>query len=96
MKRQEKFLVLTKLRKIKNILNKAIDYAKNTEKTTLDLINTDNGNVILVSPFECNIKNATFDFMLVKNIAKQVKGDYSNVGGCGYFSLGNYTKFFSK
>ena len=82
MKRLELFLALTKLRKIKSTLNKAIDYAKNIEKTTLDLTNTDTDNIILVSAFECNIENATFDFTVVKDIAKQVKGDYSKVGGC--------------
>ena len=66
-------MAITKLKPITKTLQRAINYATSVEKTS--------ANEKLVSSFECNIVSTEFDFQFTKELAKSIKGDYSNVGG---------------
>ncbi len=70
------FLALTKLKPIYTTLYLAVDYITNIDKTTENV-----ADEILVSSYNCNATSAEFEFLLTQNLAKQVKGDYSKVGG---------------
>lgn len=69
-------MAITKLHPIKTTLNLALDYITDSEKSF-----DKNSKNILISSFNCSELNADFDFYFTKQIAKQVKGDYDNVGG---------------
>lgn len=69
-------MALTKLKAIYSTLSLAVDYIINNDKTTEIL-----ADEIFVSTYHCNDTSVEFDFLLTQNLAKQVKGDYSKVGG---------------
>lgn len=66
-------MAITKLKPITKTLQKAVNYIISVEKTS--------SNELLVSSFECNTISTEFDFKFTKELAKAIKGDYSNVGG---------------
>lgn len=69
-------MAIVNLSKITETIETAVGYITNTSKTIS--VTTENA---LVSTFECSIENAKNDFLNVQNLAKQIKGDYSKVGG---------------
>ncbi len=66
-------MAITKLKPLYRTLQRAVNYATSVEKTS--------SNEKLVSSFECNTVSTAFDFYFTKELAKSIKGDYSNVGG---------------
>ena len=66
-------MAITKLKPITKTLQRAVNYITSVEKTS--------SNEKLVSSFECNTVSTEFDFNFTKELAKSIKGDYSNVGG---------------
>ena len=65
-------MAVTKIHAIKKTVNKAINYITNPEKTD---------GTILVSGYNCEADYAYLDFKMTAELAKEVKGDYTNTGG---------------
>lgn len=76
MKGWLKFLSIVNLSKITETVETAIGYITNINKTYSTI--TEN---VLISTFECSIENVKNEFLDVQEIAKNIKGDYTNVGG---------------
>lgn len=86
-------MAITKMKPIYTTLNTAIEYINDLDKMStktlekvIDYVDNEEKNIDdleenLTSSFECNINNAEFDFMITKQMAKQIKGDYSRTGG---------------
>lgn len=65
-------MAFTRIHQIKTTLNKALDYIENPDKTAEQL---------LVSGYNCDPLTASIDFELTVGLAREMKGDYSRVGG---------------
>jgi len=65
-------MAFTRIHQIKTTLNKALNYIENPDKTAEQL---------LVSGYNCEPLTASIDFELTVALAKEMKGDYSRVGG---------------
>lgn len=69
-------MAITTLSRITETIEKAIDYIVNPLKT-YSVISED----ILVSNFECSIENTQKEFLDIHDLSKNIKGDYTGVGG---------------
>ena len=81
-------MAITNLKPINKTVDNAIDYIINPKKT----YNEGDKN-FLVSSFECSANNTEIEFLLLQNLAKQVKGDYSKVGGKNILAWHIYQSF---
>lgn len=69
-------MAITTLSRITETIEKAIDYIVNPLKA-YSVISED----ILVSNFECSIENTQKEFLDIHDLSKNIKGDYTGVGG---------------
>ena len=81
-------MAITNILPIYKTVENAIDYIINPKKT----YNEDEKN-FLISSFECSSNNTEIEFLLLQNLAKQVKGDYSKVGGKNILAWHIYQSF---
>lgn len=81
-------MAITNLKPICKTVDNAIDYIINPKKTYSE----DDKN-FLVSSFQCSANNTEIEFLLLQNLAKQVKGDYSKVGGKNILAWHIYQSF---
>ena len=81
-------MAITNLKPICKTVDNAIDYIINPKKT---YIKEDKN--FLISSFECSANNTEIEFLLLQNLAKQVKGDYSKVGGKNILAWHIYQSF---
>ena len=88
MKGWKKFLAITTLGKITRTIDKATGYISNSAKTFSIITES-----VLVTTFECSVENAENDFLNVQNIAKNIKGDYTKVGGNNILAWQIYQSF---
>ena len=80
-------MAVTKIKAIKSTVNKAIDYITNPQKTD---------GKLLVSGFRVEPPFAAIEFKMTSELAKELKGDYTNTGNgnnLAYHTIQSFTKF---
>ena len=80
-------MAITKIKAIKATVNKAIAYITNPQKTD---------GKLLVSGFNVEPTYAAIDFKMTAELAKEIKGDYSNTGkanNLAYHTIQSFAKF---
>ena len=80
-------MAVTKIKAIKSTVNKAIDYITNPRKTD---------GKLLVSGFKVEPPFAAIEYKMTAELAKELKGDYTNTGkgnNLAYHTIQSFAKF---
>jgi len=79
-------MAITKIKAIKSTVNKAIDYITNPQKTD---------GKLLVSGFKVDPPFAAIEYQMTAELAKELKGDYTNTGNgnnLAYHTIQSFSK----